>query len=56
MWYNPTADVQRADAFKTVQDLINLGQNSNPVFSTFQLLLQVYVESQKKKKKITPNM
>ena len=45
--YRP-ADVQRANAFKTVQDLINLGQYSNQSQLQFQLLVQVYIVTKSK--------
>lgn len=43
----PPIDVQTADAFKAVQDLINLEQyshQSQPSFHDFQLLVQVYIQ------------
>lgn len=45
----PPADIQTADAFKTVQDLIDLEQYSNQSQPSFQLLVQVYYRVTKSK-------
>lgn len=47
MTYTP-ADVQTANAFKTVQDLTNLGQYSNQSQLSFQLLVQAYIVTKSK--------
>lgn len=44
----PPADVQTADAFKTVQDLTNLGEYSNQSQPSFRLLVQLYIKSEEK--------